>query len=84
MVKKSLNCREVGLRLQSYLDGELDDGRMEQIRSHLNDCVACGLEADAFVAIKRDLSAQTVPADSDALSRLRMFSEDIAMNASKG
>ena len=80
MVKK-LNCREVGLRLQSYLDGELDDARIEQIRAHLDDCVACGLEADAFVKIKKDLTAQAVPADSAALARLREFSSQIAANA---
>lgn len=80
MVKK-LNCREVGLRLQSYLDSELDDDRMEQLRAHLDDCVACGLEADAFTKIKKDLNAQAVPADSQALSRLRQFSEQIAANA---
>lgn len=80
MVKK-LNCREVGLRLQSYLDGELDAARAEQIRAHLDDCVACGLEADAFVKIKKDLGAQSVPADSDALARLREFSSQIASNA---
>lgn len=80
MVKK-LNCREVGLRLQSYLDGELDEERMDQIRSHLADCVACGLEADAFVKIKKDLNAQSVPSDSQALARLRQFGEQISANA---
>ena len=74
-----LNCREVGLRLQTYLDGELDDARMEQIRKHLDDCVDCGLEYDTFSKIKRSLNAQTVPADSDALARLRAFSERIAV-----
>jgi len=83
MVKKSINCREVGLRLQSYLDGELDDMRMDQIRSHLDDCVACGLEADAFVNIKKEINAQSVPADSDALARLRSFSEQISENVAQ-
>lgn len=80
-MKKSVNCREVGLRLQSYLDGEIDAGRAGQIRAHLDDCVACGLEADAFVKIKKDLNAQSVPADSDALARLRDFSAQIAANS---
>lgn len=80
-MKKTLNCREVGLRLQSYLDGEIDPERADQIRAHLDDCVACGLDADAFVKIKKDLSALTVPADSDALSRLREFGAQIAANS---
>jgi len=79
MAVKKTNCREVGLRLQTYLDGELDDDRMEQIRQHLDDCVDCGLEFDTFSKIKRSLSAQAVPADSDALARLRSFSEKIAL-----
>lgn len=77
MVNKSLNCREVGLRLQSYLDGELDEARMEQISEHLDDCVACGLEASAFVEIKKELAMLQVPDDSDALARLRDFGAQI-------
>jgi len=76
-----MSCKEVGLRLQSYLDGELDEKRMGQIRAHLEDCVHCGLEFEAFEKIKRDLSAQSVPADSAALARLREFSEQIATKA---
>ena len=83
MARKMLNCKEVGLRLQSYLDGELDEKRMEQIRAHLEDCVNCGLEFDAFQKIKRDLTAQSVPADSAALARLREFSEQIATRAAE-
>ena len=78
---KTLTCRDVALRLQTYLDGELDESRMEQIRSHLDACVDCGLEADVFADIKRDLSAKTIPADSDALARLRDFSARIADEA---
>ncbi len=69
-----INCREVGRRLQSYLDGELNNDRMEQIKAHLDACVHCGLELDVFAAIKTDLSKLSVPADSDALQRLREFS----------
>jgi len=81
MAKKMMNCKDVALRLQTYLDGELDEARMEQIRAHLDACVACGLEADVFANIKKDLTAQAVPADSDALARLRAFSARIAEEA---
>lgn len=81
MGQKPLSCREVGLRLQSYLDGELDEARMEQIRAHLDDCAACGLEATAFLDIKKSLNTQTLPVDSSALARLREFSEQIATKA---
>lgn len=76
-----INCREVGRRLQSYLDGELDDNRMEQIKAHLDDCVHCGLEADVFTAIKTDLAKLSVPAESDALQRLREFSSRVAQES---
>ncbi len=56
---------------------------MAQIRAHLEDCVVCGLESEAFERIKRDLSAQSVPADSEALTRLREFSEHIATRAAE-
>jgi anti-sigma factor (TIGR02949 family) len=81
MAQKTMNCRDVALRLQTYLDGELDQVRMERIRAHLDACVACGLEADVFTSIKNDLAAQTIPADSEALSRLREFSTRIADEA---
>lgn len=81
MVLKNTNCREVGLRLQSYLDGELNDDRMEQIKAHLDACVDCGLEHDVFNAIKTDLSKLEAPAESEALARLREFSARIADEA---
>ena len=76
-----INCREVGRRLQSYLDGELDGDRMEKIKAHLDDCVHCGLELDVFAAIKTDLSMLAVPAESDALKRLREFSTRVAQES---
>lgn len=76
-----MNCREVGRRLQSYLDGELDGDRMEQIKAHLDYCVECGLELDVFTAIKTDLAQLPVPAESDALQRLREFSTRVAQES---
>lgn len=81
MAPKKTNCREVARRLQSYLDGELDGDRMEQIKAHLDACVDCGLEYDVFTAIKTDLNTLAVPAESDALARLREFSSRISEEA---
>ncbi|MFT7473389.1 MAG: anti-sigma factor (TIGR02949 family) [Verrucomicrobiales bacterium] len=78
MAQKTINCRDVALRLQTYLDGELDHELMERIRAHLDACVDCGLEVDVFTSIKNDLAAQRIPADSEALSRLREFSTRVA------
>ena len=78
MSKRTMTCRDVALRLQTYLDGELDQDRMERIQGHLAACVACGLEADVFTSIKNDLANQVRPADSAAMQRLREFSNQIA------
>ena len=81
MAQKSTNCKEVALRLQSYLDAELDEDRMEQIRDHLNECLNCGLEFEVFSDIKKDLAGKSIPADSDALARLREFSARLTEGA---
>ncbi len=78
MATKMMSCREVGLRLQSYLDGELDERRMEQIRAHLDVCTDCGIEASVFEQVKADLAAHAPKSDPAALDRLRKFSEEIS------
>ena len=83
MANKMISCRDVGLRLQSYLDGELDSDRAEQIRLHLDACVHCGLEADAFREIKQSLANLGSPSDADAVARLREFSARIAQEAAE-
>ncbi len=75
---RTMTCRDVGLRLQSYLDGELDSVRMQGIQDHLEACVDCGLEADVFRRIKADLSGHAPATDPEALERLREFSSRIA------
>lgn len=77
-MSKKINCRDVALRLQSYLDQELDDDRMVLIEKHLADCVQCGLEEDVYRAVKRDLKSLRSPTDSDAMERLRQFSTRIS------
>jgi len=77
MSNNTMTCRDVALRLQSYLDGELDADRMGRIEAHLEACVDCGLEADVFTRIKNDLAQQVRPVNAEALARLRAFSEEI-------
>jgi anti-sigma factor RsiW len=84
MAPKINTCREVGLRIQSYLDDELDSERMAQISAHLDMCVDCGVEADVFRQIKADLASQAPATDDAALERLRQFSENIANVSSEG
>jgi len=80
MSVKKMNCREVGRRLQTYLDGELDKSRVEAIKHHLDACADCGLEADVFNKIKADLAEVSPIPDSAALQRLREFTEQIAQS----
>jgi len=80
MSVRKMNCREVGRRLQTYLDGELDESRIDAIKEHLDACADCGLEADVFTRIKADLNSAAPSPDSAALQRLREFTERIADN----
>ncbi len=77
MSNKTMTCRDVALRLQTYLDDELDADRMANIRNHLEACVHCGLEAEVFTTIKNDLAQHIRPVNAEALARLRAFSEQL-------
>jgi len=72
------NCREVGLRLQSYLDDELDPARMDLIRAHLEACRDCGLEYDVYARIKADIGRQRLDPDAGVIERLRSFARGIS------
>lgn len=78
MARRTMNCREVGLRIQSYLDGELDADKMDGIRDHLEACIECGMEADVFRQIKTDLAEHAPTANASALDRLRAFIRQIS------
>ena len=81
MLKRKMNCQEVALRLQTYLDDELDSARLDRLRDHLDACVNCGLDQDAFRQIKADLANCAPGTDEAALSRLREFSARISEHA---
>lgn len=81
MVRKLNSCREVALRLQTFLDEELADAQMSDIQAHLDACIDCGYEADMYRELKKDISLVTVPTDSEAIERLKAFSARIASEA---
>ncbi|MGI9606122.1 MAG: anti-sigma factor family protein [Acidimicrobiales bacterium] len=78
MAPRTISCRDVGLRLQTYLDGELDAQRMEQISAHLDACIDCGLEADVFRRIKEQIAAESISTDPTIIERLRDFSRRLS------
>ena len=71
-----LDCAQVGKLLQQYLDGELHDGRDDGIHEHLEQCLRCGLEADAYERLKASLATRgRVEVDDPSLERLRSFAD---------
>jgi anti-sigma factor RsiW len=75
--RTGLTCRQVGRLLQSHLDGELDDLRARRVAAHLDDCLRCGLEAEAYRALRSALRRR-LPVDPDQLARLREFAAHLA------
>ncbi len=67
------SCREVGRCLQAYLDGHVDEVSARRIAHHLEQCRRCGMEADAYAAIKAALGNQRGHLDRQSLTRLRDF-----------
>lgn len=76
-------CREAGRTMQSYLDGELDGERAARVSAHLERCLRCGLEAEAFRYVRsvlRDLSGPGPFRVEDplAVKRLHRFATTLA------
>lgn len=79
MIRRSqAGCREVGRKVQSFLDGELDPENRRRIERHLDDCRRCGLEADAYRDIKASLAGHDGDVDPSVIERLRVFGSRIA------
>ncbi|MGH9185186.1 MAG: anti-sigma factor family protein [Acidimicrobiales bacterium] len=72
---RPMNCRQVGRRLQTYLDGELDDLTARRIMRHLDDCRRCGMEAAAYTQLKASIARRADEPPDDAIDRLRAFGE---------
>jgi len=68
-----MSCREVLADLSDYIDGNLTDERVAQIRAHVQDCDWCerfGGEFSAVVKGLRELLAEPEPIDDDVEQRL--------------
>ncbi|MDV6013621.1 zf-HC2 domain-containing protein [Haloechinothrix sp. LS1_15] len=71
-----LRCWRTMRDLQPYLDGEIDEVVARRVTRHLEECLRCGLEAETYRAIKDAVARRRRP-PSDALARLRAFSDEL-------
>ena len=67
-----MSCEEVGLVVQQFLDGEVDDRTAELVGDHLEACRRCGLEASVYRDLKTALAHRADP-PAESLDRLREF-----------
>lgn len=73
----SAECARVAAILQTYLDSEGTPEEALRIERHLDACKACGLEADALVALKEAVRRHG-DRDADARAQLTSFAERLA------
>ncbi|HWB71585.1 MAG TPA: zf-HC2 domain-containing protein [Egibacteraceae bacterium] len=73
-----MGCREVGRLLQPFLDGEIDDPRVVDVADHLDACLGCGVEADAYRWLKAAIAGVARADDPRQLQRLQVFAEALA------
>ena len=77
--KGGSSCLEIGRKIQSYLDSELDDRTAAKVASHLDACRRCGLDATAYRDIKEVLAKRPGPLTADdPIDRLRVFASRLA------
>lgn len=70
-----MDCRAVGRLLQSFLDGAIEDPRAVAVANHLDECRACGLNADAYRWLKAAVAGVARTDDPRQLERVRTFAE---------
>lgn len=70
-----MDCRAVGRLLQAFLDGEVGDGWATAVAEHLDACLDCGIEADAYRWLKAVLAGIARADDSRQLQRLHAFAD---------
>lgn len=75
--RRRLMCPEVRLRLQRYLDGEVDAEWAARVREHLEDCRRCGLEAGTYRALKAKLECCGPGVPEELLAHLHQFAEGL-------
>jgi anti-sigma factor RsiW len=73
--RAGISCARVHELVQSYLDGELDDGpERDRLIAHLDLCEHCGVEAEVLARIKASLKTPVPP---DAVERLTRFASSL-------
>lgn len=67
--KAGISCARVHDLVQSYLDGELEEGpERDRLVEHLHRCRPCGVEAETYERIKASLSGRSPAASVDRLT----------------
>ena len=73
-----VDCSNVAMVIQRYLDGELV-ADADTVAAHLDVCRACGLEAATYDRLRAALARPSEdPVGPEILERLRAFGADIA------
>lgn len=70
-----MSCREVVGLLQAFLDGEIDDPRVIEVADHLDACLDCGMQADAYRWLKAAVAGIARADDPRQLQRLQTFAD---------
>ena len=74
----ALDCHEVGVTLQRYLDGDIDADSAGRIEAHLELCLRCGMELALYRRIKDTLAAQRPQLPAESVQRLHDFGVRLA------
>lgn len=75
---ETVDCREIARLVQAFLDGEIADPRAVRVADHLDACLTCGLEADAYRWLKAAVAGLARADDPRQLERLQRFAEALA------
>lgn len=79
----SIGCTRTLLKLQSYLDGDLDEATARKILRHIDACERCGLRAEAYTAVKAALARRREAEAGEVgpmVGRLQAFASDLVSN----
>ncbi|WP_283138372.1 mycothiol system anti-sigma-R factor [Rhizohabitans arisaemae] len=77
------DCGDVLARVYAYIDGELEAGRCDDIRIHLDECAPClreyGLEQAVKQLVAKHCGSDPVPQDlrTKVLSRIRQVRAEL-------
>jgi hypothetical protein len=77
-----MKCIEVRENLNLFLDGEIDLSAQENIKTHLENCIACETEFDNLETISESLK-QTLPIATNALLDEKMLDAFESFHADK-